>query len=411
VVFHIFKSSTTYEYQPIKRNYFSLLLIVSLIIAHKIFSFWGILLFEQFSFYFLWLSSIVFVLGVRYTKHIIFPLSFFIFAVPIWEFFVPFFVELTTLAVTIILSFSDLTVFIHGNFIEIPYGIIEVAKGCSGIRYFEIGLALAVLTAHDEKFPWRIKLLVILIGAILGIITNWIRVLSLIYIGYWSEMTSSLMKDHEYYGFLLFFIVISGLFFIVNRLRLKYPYNNGTKPTNKDPLSTHKLIPIGINNVIILTIMLGSITFFSSLLVTQNKELTLLSKSKNENYYVLSDFGIFDQKVSQYYIEGKQCEIITRSYDFVEPGGNVLPYDNIYDNNKFKSNNVTSFELRKNNNTIKVNKIELISQNNKIRGELFYWYEFNNFHINNKRIAKLFEIIYLAQLDDKMKLNAIWCSN
>ncbi len=71
---------------------------------------------------------------------------------------------------------SGLDAQVHGNFITIAWGTFEIAKGCSGLHFFEVGLAIAALWGElDEQTPaGRIKLMA-LMGA-MAIVCNWIRV-------------------------------------------------------------------------------------------------------------------------------------------------------------------------------------------------------------------------------------------
>lgn len=412
VIVEIFKSFKTYQPVKERNNHFLIFLILLLTLFHEIATFWGVLIFQQFSLYIIWGLAISYILGYQSLKQIAFPFLFFLFAVPFWEFSNTFFVNLTTYAVTILLNFTDLTVFIYDNFIETPFGVIEVAEGCSGIRYFEIGLALAVYAIHGEQFSWRLKILVILSGALLGIITNWIRVLGLIYIGYWSEMKSPLMNEHDNYGFLLFFIVISSIIFLVNWLRKRHSLPVNTPPTENYPYIPNKVSFSSIGLKSLVTLFIISVTSYissqnlNSLLVV-NFENGLKNKS---TLNILTDFGEFTEQNSNYLMENKKCTLITRSYNFTTPGENVLPYRNIHDQNNFQELRTSSKSFNYLSKTIEVRHMELKNKITREKSELLYWYEYNNYHTSNKYVAKFFEISYLLQTQSKMKLNAVWCS-
>jgi exosortase len=414
VVYEIFRLSGTYIKKKEKKHHLLLIVIILLALAHEISFFWGILVFQQLCFYLMWLAIVGYVLGLNYLKHISFPLAFFLFAVPFWEFSSTFFVNLTTQAVTAFLAFSDLTVYIHQNFIETPYGVIEVAEGCSGIRYFEIGFALAVYATHGENLSWRLKLSVVLAGIALGIITNWIRVLGLIYIGYWSEMTSPLMKEHDTYGFILFFFVISGVIFLINWLRKNYslPSSKQDEIVTANSSNDTLLKNIAVKLLITLTILLLTASIISTNLtssLSNKKEGKTIGSSPSSK--LLLDFGQFTEITSDYIHQESQCTLTSRSYDLIEPGENVLPYNNIINTNNFFQQDFNKEMINYLGHEIKVNHLVLQSIENKKRLNLFYWYEYDDYHFTNKYLAKLFEITYLVQKNHKMKLNAIWCQN
>ena len=407
VIFELFKSSSHFITQHEKPKHYLFIIIVLLAFFHEISSFWGILIFQQLSFYFIWLVAIAYILGTNYLKRIYFPLAFLLFAVPFWEFSNTFFLDLTTQAVTLLLSFSDLTIFIHENFIETPYGMIVVAEGCSGIRYFEIGFALSVYAVHGERLPIRYKLLVILIGIALGIITNWIRVIGLVYIGYWSEMTSSLMKEHETYGFILFFFVISAVIFLVNYLRSKHSLTTTQEKASTESVAFPMVNSVYKTLVIVFTILLLNTTLLTNFPAPHQPNEVLQAEVKT--FELLNNFGKFNETQSNINYQDKHCKLIVRTYDFATPGDNVLPYSDLLNKEISVATSTYSKTLHFRDNDIEVNQIELRSLPNNSRSNLYYWYEYSGYKTNNKYIAKLFEITYLLNSNDKMTLNAIWC--
>lgn len=101
-----------------------------------------------------------------------------------------------------------LTAVIEGNNILIPSGRITIAEGCSGLRYLSITLLLAYIICLMNGYSRRQCILAILFAIGLGLLTNWIRIFLLVLIGYYSDMQSKLMHDHEMFGWILFTIII-----------------------------------------------------------------------------------------------------------------------------------------------------------------------------------------------------------
>ena len=412
VIFELFRSFKSYQPTKEKPNHLLLIVILLTTLFHEVAAFWGILIFQQLSLYAIWVLATIYILGYQSFKQMAFPFVFFLFAVPFWEFSNTFFVDLTTFAVTIFLNFTDLTVFIYDNFIETPFGIIEVAEGCSGIRYFEIGFALAVYAVHGERLSWRLKLLVILTGIILGIITNWIRVLGLIYIGYWSEMKSPLMSEHDNYGFLLFFIVISSVIFQVNWLSKRYSLPKSNQDDNAALVNANSA---SFSSISIKSFATIAIIATTSYFTYQNIESTLNVEASNKvtnhsKFSVLSDFGAFTESDEAFDVNTKKCTLITRDYHFISPGDNVLPYDSIYNQELYSEleSNLTTINF--NNENIDVVQLSLRNMLKRKQIELYFWYEYNDFYTTNKYIAKLFEISYLLKTESKMKLRVAQCT-
>lgn len=410
VIFELFKSN--YSSITQQKYYHTLMLfIIMLTIFHEISKFWGILIFQQFSMYFIWLACIAYVTDFKYLKKIYFPLAFFLFAVPFWEFSNTFFVELTTQAVTFFLNFTDLTVYIHENHIETPYGVILVAEGCSGIRYFEIGFALSVYAVHGECISKRYKMLVILTGIALGIITNWIRVIGLIYVGYYSKMTSSLMTEHETYGFILFFIVITGVIFLLNYIRARHSLpdkaniEHSSEGSNKDS----NILTI----VFKLSIALLCIFITKTLLIQQLNKVdqnAVKYQVEKETFPLLNNLGKFDEAQSDILFQDKSCKLVTRKYYFVTPGENVIPYSTLINQEKVKISSRSLLSIDYLQQSVEANKLDLFNlYNNRDVSTFYYWYEYSDIKTANKYIAKLLEISYLLGSEEKMVLKLVWC--
>jgi len=127
-----------------------------------------------------------------------------IFIIPIWDQLNEPLVNLSGFMVGKMVQAIDMPAVIEGNSIFIPFGHIVIADGCSGLRYFEIALALAYIISLLNHYNERQLLPTLAIAAALGLLANWIRIFVLVIIGYQSKMQSSLMSDHEYFGWALF---------------------------------------------------------------------------------------------------------------------------------------------------------------------------------------------------------------
>ncbi|WP_232522347.1 exosortase/archaeosortase family protein [Marinimicrobium alkaliphilum] len=133
-----------------------------------------------------------------------FVLLFPVFAIPIWGSFNNILLEMASLVVGEMVRWIEIPAVIRGNSIHIPFGQILIADGCSGIRYFVIALTLAYLIGCLNNYREGRMAALLMIGALLGLMTNWVRIFVLILIGYRTEMQSSLMQDHELFGWILF---------------------------------------------------------------------------------------------------------------------------------------------------------------------------------------------------------------
>ncbi|MBP7546891.1 MAG: exosortase [Corallincola sp.] len=174
-----------------------------------------IILFEQLCLPLLWLFGLGAIWSTTVVRAFAFPILFLYFAIPIWDHLVPLLVDAAVHVVSFLVARTDIPVMMQGNQIEIPSGVITVADGCSGERYLVVGLAFGTLAGrlYFSRTSWRA--LIIVLALVLGLITNWLRIYLLVLIGYATEMRSSLMHDHELFGFVLFAIIFAFLVWLI----------------------------------------------------------------------------------------------------------------------------------------------------------------------------------------------------
>lgn len=110
---------------------------------------------------------------------------------------------------------------IDGNSITLPYGIMLIADGCSGLRYFIIAIALAWMLSINLDYRLPAMVATLLVAAALALIMNWIRIYVLILVGFYSEMQHSLVQDHEFFGWVLFAIITLPVMYFAPQRRFK----------------------------------------------------------------------------------------------------------------------------------------------------------------------------------------------
>ena len=127
---------------------------------------------------------------------------------------------LTTTVVIWSLDILSIPFLVESSRIQIPSGIIEIAYGCSGLNYLMSGVVLGV-ACSELLFQSKYKLVTVLIAFSLSILVNWIRVISIVLIAYYSKMQHPLIDDHGPYGWYLFAAVLFIFFIIAFRFQKK----------------------------------------------------------------------------------------------------------------------------------------------------------------------------------------------
>ncbi len=162
---------------------------------------------EQFMLLPILFLSLAFVFGVKTLWRLRFLLLMPIFALPIWDYLNNGLVQLASYVVGEMVRVIRIPALIDGSSIFIPAGHIMIADGCSGLRYLIISLALGYTISYLNGYKEKGLVISLLLAALLGLLANWIRIFILILIGYHTEMQSTLMRDHETFGWIIFALV------------------------------------------------------------------------------------------------------------------------------------------------------------------------------------------------------------
>ena len=153
-------------------------------------------------------------LGHRVTLLLAFPLAYLLFMVPIGEELVPALQKITADFTVFALQASGIPVYINGLYIEIPSGLFEVAKACSGVRYLIASMAVGSLYAYLNYQRLRTQLLFMLVAILVPIIANGIRAYLIVLIAHLSDMKYATGADHLLYGWVFFGMVMFLMFWI-----------------------------------------------------------------------------------------------------------------------------------------------------------------------------------------------------
>lgn len=217
-----------------------------------------------------WFSTLLLLISTitllyKFNWNLIFPSVFLVFIIPFWGVFIPFLQDLSVAAVTYIMSFTGIPTYVEERYISIPAGVFEIAGGCSGLRYVIVSLTISSL--YIFLYIKKLKqaaffLLVAIVGAL---IANWIRITALILIGEYTNMESSLMQDHNTFGWYIYIPFMFLLFKWGNKL-------SDSDLIGDKPLMTPE-VSSGLNMKILFTVVVG-LALSSSSLKMINVEVT-----------------------------------------------------------------------------------------------------------------------------------------
>jgi exosortase A len=182
----------------------------------------------------LW-TCVLLVCGVRAARAAAFPLGYLIFALPVWDHAISLLQWLTIQVVRLTLRATGVPSYFSGDLVQIPAGVFEIQGGCSGLNYLIVGLAIGTLLGELRHDDMRARLRWLLVMGALSIVSNWVRVYTIILAGHLSHMQSYLVRvSHYSYGWVIFMVALL-LFFAYVRYRAKPPRAHLGKPAAAPP--------------------------------------------------------------------------------------------------------------------------------------------------------------------------------
>lgn len=167
----------------------------------------GVLVVEQAALIFMGWSLVVTLLGWAVVRALLFPLFFWVFAVPLGTELIPFFQHFTAQLVVPLLRFSGIPVFLENLYLYIPSGSFQVAEACSGVRYLVSTVTLGFLAANILFHSTPRRVVFVLLSAIVPIFANGVRAYGIVMIAHLSDYKFAAGADHLIYGWIFFSIV------------------------------------------------------------------------------------------------------------------------------------------------------------------------------------------------------------
>jgi exosortase len=166
----------------------------------------------------LWLALLA-LLGRQAARAAGFAIAFLYFALPGWGLLGPALQRLTAWAVGVIGPVIGLPLVMSGVTVNLPEGIqFLVAPECSGVDFLTIGLAVAALQGELERAAFRRRAGLIGGMILLALVSNWLRVILIIEIGYRSHMRNPLAtRDHLALGWVVFACALLMFVWIASR--------------------------------------------------------------------------------------------------------------------------------------------------------------------------------------------------
>jgi len=189
-------------------------------------------------------------------------------------------------------------------------------------------LTISSLYAYLNYSRWTTRAVLVVTAILFGLIINWMRVFIIIVVGYMSDMQSELVKDHDFFGWVLFAVALIPLFI------LAYKYADWF---NDDPPRVKKRAHFAGNLKTTPCIVAFVCTFTLPLLIKpvvssiDSAEVPVFTGKLADDrelfvkpVYHGADFAV--DRISS--LQGSQIQASLRIYDIQQQSKELIGYDN-----------------------------------------------------------------------------------
>jgi EpsI family protein len=168
------------------------------------------------------------------------------FAIPIWDYLLPVLQRLSIFATEHLLALLGVPATVTEYRVTIPEGTFAIIEGCSGKRYLIVTLAVAWLMGWLNDMRGRQFAKYLAICAALALITNWVRIVIVIYAGHVSNMEHYFVAvEHFTLGNIIFLVLLAAVlalgrkFDTVRRAATDVPDEGLLTRTSATPVDLH----------------------------------------------------------------------------------------------------------------------------------------------------------------------------
>ncbi|MFO7788094.1 MAG: exosortase [Halospina sp.] len=187
------------------------------------------------------LAGLAVLWGWRQLVPFLIPVGVLFFAMPVWD-FISWPLQLMTTSVNqFLLGAYGVEFEVEGVFVYLTgIGAFEIANGCSGLRYLLVGMTLSALYGHLNFQRWSSRILLFALGVGFSLMANWIRVFIIILAGYLTDMETSLIEDHDAFGWWVFAGTLVPLFFIARLIEGRAGERNAPAESGDAPAQSFR---------------------------------------------------------------------------------------------------------------------------------------------------------------------------
>lgn len=176
-------------------------------------------------------AAVISALGWGAAQIVAFPIGYLYFAMPIWSHINGLLQGLSARMTGFLIWIAGLPAYMQGNSIQLPWGTIHIAGGCSGLNTFVVGLTLSALYGKVANGSTRRRLIWLGVMGLLALLDNWVRIFVVTAVAYSTRMRSPLVRHHIWFGWLLFSLTFAAFVWWAERSRTPDDSKSNVKPS------------------------------------------------------------------------------------------------------------------------------------------------------------------------------------
>ncbi|MDT8281571.1 MAG: EpsI family protein [Gammaproteobacteria bacterium] len=358
---------------------------------------------QSFALLFIVLSVVWVITGHQTMKILAFPILFIGFGIPVWFPLSPLLQNFTADVVFWVTRLVGVPAFRQENLIIIPGGTFSIEETCSGLRYLLAALTLGSLYAYLNYVRLTTRVAVVAVVAAAAILANIIRVFTVVYLGYATQMQHPWVADHLMLGWYLFGALIVLLLFI--DVRFYRPVKAGVIDAGaKDagsPCSKSGQQFLLVSVLCALLLAIGPAIIYQQ----KNQQQAPVSdvrfdlpaggwllQSESSNDWMPQYNGAISTK-AEYQVRGDDVSVFIAYYPYQKQGAEA-----INDLNRISINKVwrTQLSSPRNRSLPAHDVLEQVIKNSQNKERLvWYWYNIGGQVTTNKYQAKLLQLLGL----------------
>ena len=154
-------------------------------------------------------------------KLFIMPATLFIMSFPVWGDAAKPLQKVAIFFTNIFLSFTWLPYYREQALFYFPNGVIEIAPECAGLQQLLVSLIIGLLFSMQNKLRLLDAIKTLVYISLASIFINTIRIIIIMFVGYYTKMESSLITKHILLGWVIYGIGIYVFLYFYSRVTFK----------------------------------------------------------------------------------------------------------------------------------------------------------------------------------------------